>query len=185
MGPGRCGRERDFNHRKIRDGSGRSHFARDDSGRGARSRLVPHQAGAGLAGSGFQTARDRRHSSVAGSWTILRQAGAAAREMLITAAAARWKVDRATCSAAKGEVVHAASKRSLKYGDLVADAAKLPVPDRSAAEKSERFSPDRKAGQMHRWTQHRDRRGALRHRHENPENALRLDRTASVARERN
>ena len=46
-------------------------------------------------------------SSVASSWKMLRQAGAAAREMLITAAAARWKVDRATCSAAKGEIVHA------------------------------------------------------------------------------
>jgi len=66
--------------------------------------------------------------SLGGSWKTLRQAGAAAREMLITAAAARWKVDRATCSAAKGEVVHAASKRSLKYGELVADAAKVPVP---------------------------------------------------------
>jgi isoquinoline 1-oxidoreductase beta subunit len=66
--------------------------------------------------------------SLAGSWKTLRQAGAAAREMLITAAAARWKVDRAACSAANGEVVHSASKRSLKYATLVADAAKLPVP---------------------------------------------------------
>ncbi len=65
--------------------------------------------------------------SLAGSWKTLRQAGAAAREMLITAAAARWKVDRAACSAAKGEVFHSASKRSLKYGALVADAAKLPI----------------------------------------------------------
>jgi len=67
-------------------------------------------------------------SSIAGSWTMLRQAGAAAREMLITAAAARWKVDRAACSAANGEVVHSASGRRLKYGALVAAAAKLPIP---------------------------------------------------------
>jgi isoquinoline 1-oxidoreductase subunit beta len=67
-------------------------------------------------------------SSIASSWKMLRQAGAAAREMLITAAAARWKVDRRSCSAAKAEVVHSASKRSLKYGALVADASKLPVP---------------------------------------------------------
>ena len=70
---------------------------------------------------------------------MLRQAAAAAREMLITAAAARWKVDRATCSAAKGEVVHAASKRSLKYGELVADAAKLPVPADPPLKKASDF----------------------------------------------
>ena len=78
-------------------------------------------------------------SSIAGSWKMLRQAGAAAREMLITAAAARWKVDRAACSAAKGEVVHSASKRSLKYGALVADAAKLPVPADPPLKKASDF----------------------------------------------
>src|SRR3984893_9263332 len=67
-------------------------------------------------------------SSIAGSWKMLRQAAAAAREMLIATAAARWKVDRAGCSAAEGEVVHATSKRSLKYGVLVAEAAKLAIP---------------------------------------------------------
>ena len=77
--------------------------------------------------------------SLAGSWKTLRQAGAAAREMLITAAAARWKVDRAACSAANGEVVHTASKRSLKYAALVADAAKLPVPADPPLKKASDF----------------------------------------------
>ncbi len=54
----------------------------------------------------FKQLETGRTSSVASSWKMLRQAGAAARDMLITAAAARWKVDRATCSAAKGEIVH-------------------------------------------------------------------------------
>jgi len=66
--------------------------------------------------------------SIASSWKPLRQAGAAAREMLITAAAARWKVDRASCSAARGEIVHPPSDRRLDYGSLVAYAAKLQVP---------------------------------------------------------
>ena len=48
--------------------------------------------------------------------------------MLIAAAAARWKVDHAACSAANGTVVHSVSKRSLKYGALVADASKLALP---------------------------------------------------------
>jgi isoquinoline 1-oxidoreductase beta subunit len=78
--------------------------------------------------------------SLGGSWKTLRQAGAAAREMLITAAAARWKVDRATCSAVKSEVVHAASKRRLKYSELVADAAKLPVPADPPLKKASDFN---------------------------------------------
>src|SRR5271156_2079992 len=67
--------------------------------------------------------------SIAGSWLPLRQAGAAAREMLITAAAARWNVDRDTCVAQDGGVLHGARKNFLTYGELVADASKLPVPD--------------------------------------------------------
>ncbi len=67
--------------------------------------------------------------SVAGSWLPLRRAGAAAREMLITAAAARWNVNRDTCAAQDGGILHGARKDFLSYGQLVGDAAKLPVPD--------------------------------------------------------
>jgi isoquinoline 1-oxidoreductase beta subunit len=62
------------------------------------------------------------------SWDPLRKAGAAAREMLIDAAASSWDVDRASCRAERGAVVHGASKRRLTYGKLVAKAATLPVP---------------------------------------------------------
>ena len=62
------------------------------------------------------------------SWEPLRQAGAAAREMLIDAAASTWNVDRASCHADRGAVVHTPSKRRLSYGQLVAKAAQLPVP---------------------------------------------------------
>src|SRR5712692_296563 len=67
--------------------------------------------------------------SVAGSWLPLRRAGAAAREMLITAAAQHWNVSRDTCKAQNGGVLHGARKQFLTYGELVADASKLPVPD--------------------------------------------------------
>ena len=67
--------------------------------------------------------------SIAGSWLPLRRAGAAAREMLISAAAARWNVNRDTCAAKDGGVLHGARKDFLSYGKLVSDAAKLPVPD--------------------------------------------------------
>jgi len=67
--------------------------------------------------------------SVAGSWLPLRRAGAAAREMLVTAAAQRWNVNRDTCKPQNGGVLHGARKQFLTYGELAGDAAKLPVPD--------------------------------------------------------
>jgi isoquinoline 1-oxidoreductase beta subunit len=67
--------------------------------------------------------------SVAGSWVPLRRAGAAAREMLVTAAAQHWNVSRDTCKPQTGGVLHGARKQFLTYGELVKDAAKLPVPD--------------------------------------------------------
>src|SRR5882724_1809586 len=63
--------------------------------------------------------------SVAGSWLPLRRAGAAAREMLIAAAAQKWEVTADTCKTADGQVVHGNPKRYLSYGELVEAAAKL------------------------------------------------------------
>ena len=67
--------------------------------------------------------------SVAGSWLPLRRAGAAAREMLITAAATKWNVNRDTCVAKDGGVLHGARKNFLTYGELVPAASNLPIPD--------------------------------------------------------
>ncbi|HEV8363093.1 MAG TPA: molybdopterin cofactor-binding domain-containing protein, partial [Gemmatimonadaceae bacterium] len=66
--------------------------------------------------------------SIGGSWRPLREAGAAARAMLIAAAAAKWGVDATACSSENGSVLHNASGRRLRYGQLVADAARLTVP---------------------------------------------------------
>jgi len=62
------------------------------------------------------------------SWDPLRKAGATARAMLITAAAEAWKVDRTTCRAENGAVVHEPSGRRLPYGKLATRAARLAVP---------------------------------------------------------
>jgi isoquinoline 1-oxidoreductase beta subunit len=67
-------------------------------------------------------------SSIRGQYVEMRQAGAAARMMLIAAAARKWKVKPATCTTRMHEVVHAASGRTLPFGALVAAAAALPVP---------------------------------------------------------
>src|SRR5260221_653310 len=67
-------------------------------------------------------------NAIRSSWEPLRKAGATAREMLVTAAAQAWQVDRATCRAETGAVIHAPSGRRLSYGTLAARAAALPVP---------------------------------------------------------
>jgi isoquinoline 1-oxidoreductase subunit beta len=67
-------------------------------------------------------------ASVRTTWDPMRKAGAAAREMLISAAALEWSVARASCKAENGAVVHAASNRRAPYGQLAHRAATLPVP---------------------------------------------------------
>src|SRR5262245_57423277 len=59
---------------------------------------------------------------------LMRKTGAAAREMLVRAAAARWDVPERECAAAGGLIVHAGSQRKVTFGAVAADAAKLPVP---------------------------------------------------------
>ena len=68
-------------------------------------------------------------NAIRAAWQPLRQAGAIARTMLVSAAAKRWNVDPASCRAQSGEVLHAPTGRSLKYGELAADAARMPVPE--------------------------------------------------------
>lgn len=68
--------------------------------------------------------------SVMGSYDPLRTAGAAARTMLVAAAAARWNVAADTLTTRDGVVSHAASNRRATYGELAAEAAKQAVPEK-------------------------------------------------------
>ncbi|HWP39240.1 MAG TPA: xanthine dehydrogenase family protein molybdopterin-binding subunit [Gemmatimonadales bacterium] len=76
----------------------------------------------GMQGTGGST-------SIRAAWMPLRKAGAQAREMLISAAAQQWQVDRSECRAEQAAVVHTPSRRRVTYGQLVAVAATLPVPE--------------------------------------------------------
>jgi isoquinoline 1-oxidoreductase subunit beta len=67
-------------------------------------------------------------ASVRTTWDPMRKAGAAAREMLISAAALTWGVPRSSCVAQKGNILHGASKRQLSYGELAEKASMLPIP---------------------------------------------------------
>jgi isoquinoline 1-oxidoreductase subunit beta len=73
------------------------------------------------------------------AWQPLRQAGAIARTMLVSAAAKRWTVDPASCRAQNGEVLHAPTGRRAEYGELAADAARMPVPASVALKRPEEF----------------------------------------------
>ena len=66
--------------------------------------------------------------SIRTSHDYLRQAGAAARELLITAAAQRWGVPPAECVAAGSVITHPLSGQKLSYGTVAAEAAKLEPP---------------------------------------------------------
>ena len=66
--------------------------------------------------------------SIRDFYVAFRQAGASARAMLVSAAAAQWNVPAAECTTRNHEVIHQASNRRLAYGALVPAAAKLPVP---------------------------------------------------------
>jgi isoquinoline 1-oxidoreductase subunit beta len=78
-------------------------------------------------------------SAMANSWMQLREAGAKARAMLLTAAAAQWRVPVAELTVEKGIVYHAVSKRQAAFGSLVKTAASLPVPDKVTLKDPKEF----------------------------------------------
>lgn len=81
----------------------------------------------------------RLSNAIRDNWDPLRKAGAAAREMLIAAAAKRFGVDPATCRAELSMVIHEASGRRIRYGEVAFDAAAMPIPDKPKLKRSEDF----------------------------------------------
>jgi isoquinoline 1-oxidoreductase beta subunit len=77
-------------------------------------------------------------ASVRGAWEKLRIGGAQVREMLISAAATRWNVDRSTLKAENGMVVGPNGKKA-SYGQLAEAASKLPVPEKVALKDPKDF----------------------------------------------
>jgi isoquinoline 1-oxidoreductase subunit beta len=92
------------------------------------SRIQLEQA---MPGGRFKGIRLRTSGSgsTEGTFKALRKAGAAAREMLIAAAAERWKVDASACTAAAGSVSHGPTGRTFSYGELAASAAQQKPPE--------------------------------------------------------
>ena len=78
-------------------------------------------------------------TSVWSSFEQFRKAGAAARAMLIAAAAQQWSVEAASCTTADSKVTHSASGRSLAYSELAESAAKLTPPAQVALKDPKDF----------------------------------------------
>jgi isoquinoline 1-oxidoreductase beta subunit len=78
-------------------------------------------------------------NAIRAAWQSLREAGAIARTMLVAAAAKRWSVDHASCRVQSGEVLHTTTGRTLKYGEVAADAARIPVPESVALKQPKDF----------------------------------------------
>ncbi len=78
-------------------------------------------------------------TSVRANYDRLRRVGAAAREMLVQAAAQRWNVAPSSCRAERGTVVHDASGRRLGYGALAPLAAQLEPPEQPALKDPKQF----------------------------------------------
>jgi isoquinoline 1-oxidoreductase beta subunit len=66
--------------------------------------------------------------SVVRAWEPLRKAGAAAREMLIKAAAQRWKISTENCRAERGQVINKITQEKIEYGQLATTASQYAVP---------------------------------------------------------
>jgi isoquinoline 1-oxidoreductase beta subunit len=78
-------------------------------------------------------------SAMANSWMQLREAGAKARAMLVSAAAAQWRTPASELTTRDGSVHHAATNRTATYGSLASAAARLPVPDKVALKSPKDF----------------------------------------------
>jgi isoquinoline 1-oxidoreductase beta subunit len=73
------------------------------------------------------------------AWEPLRKAGAAARQMLISAAAQTWNTPVENCRAEKGEVLNLVTKEKLSYGKLVMAASRLEVPQNPVLKERSQF----------------------------------------------
>lgn len=79
-------------------------------------------------------------TSVRDAWEPMRRAGATARAMLVSAAAARFGVPAAECGVDRGVISHAASGKRATFGELAVDAARQPMPAETVLKSPDRFT---------------------------------------------
>jgi isoquinoline 1-oxidoreductase beta subunit len=79
-------------------------------------------------------------SAIANSWLQLRDAGAKARAMLVTAAASEWHVPESELTVSKSVISHAPGKRQATFGSLVKKASALPIPEKVTLKDPKNFT---------------------------------------------
>ena len=98
-----------------------------------RAELAPADKAFGVQSTGGS-------SSIRRSYDRMQKAGAAAREMLLTAAASQWGVEKSSCRAEKSTIFHSITNRWVTYGSLALSASKLPIPDNPPLKPAKDFS---------------------------------------------
>lgn len=106
----------------------------------AQVRVVPAPADPAYAHSAFGVQVTGGSTSTWSAFDQMRKAGAAAREMLLAAAAARWGIAPAQCTATSAVVRETGGTRTLRFAELAAEAAKLPVPDEPTLKSPKDFT---------------------------------------------
>ena len=89
---------------------------------------------------GFGAQNTGGSNSVKGFWVLLQETGAAAREMLISAAAQRWNVPLEECDTKLGYVIHKNTNKKLSYGKLAVAASKIDIPSSPTIKSKEKYS---------------------------------------------
>ena len=115
-------------------------------------------------------------SSVRRGREMLQQAGASARARLIAAAARRWGVEPAACVAREGAVWHDASKRSLRYGEVAAEAGHIALGAEPAIKTPDQYRLIGTRISAAGYADQGHRRGEVRHRHAPARHGLRRRR---------
>jgi isoquinoline 1-oxidoreductase beta subunit len=83
-------------------------------------------------------------------YNLMRRMGAAARAMLTAAAAQRWNVAATAVTAENGALLHPDRRRRLSYGELAAEAAKQPIPEKPAL-RERAVGVERRRERVHQW----------------------------------
>ncbi len=148
------------------------------SGRGWERNTVPAFL-RGLTDRSFRTIADYMDLQVTGGSSAVRFTGvycmrvtaAAAREMLVKAAAARWKVSPDACTVKNSRVIH--GDKSFGFGELAAEAANYSPSDNPKVKSPERLYADRKIAAARRYSAQDQWHGAIRPRCEGRGDAIR------------
>lgn len=139
--------EADWDQVRVEEAPALDAYANGYIVRAMTGEYVPAMLGRGIDYSAFKLVEWFGFQVTGGSTAVrgtgeygLRVAGAAAKEMLVEAAAQQWGVEATACVAKASRVTHTASGRSATFGELARAAASLPVPSSPALKSPDTFT---------------------------------------------